>query len=57
VFAEDVCLLSHRFTDVQEKTKDVEKTEKKARLKINETETKAMISNTSKIEKIVINRK
>jgi hypothetical protein len=35
VFADDVCLLSHRFTDMQEIIKDVEKTGKKVGLKIN----------------------
>jgi hypothetical protein len=49
VFTDDVCLLSHRLTDMQEKMKNVEKTEKKVRLKINETKTKAMRINTSKM--------
>jgi hypothetical protein len=35
VFADDVCLLSHRLTDMQEKIKDVEKIGKKVGLKIN----------------------
>jgi hypothetical protein len=33
VFADDVCLLSHRLTDMQEKIKDVENIGKKVRLK------------------------
>jgi glutamate-1-semialdehyde aminotransferase len=59
VFADDVCLLSHRLSDIQEKIKDVEKIGKKVGLKINETETKAMKinTNTNKMEKIEINGK
>jgi hypothetical protein len=59
VFADDelVCLMSHRLTDMQEKIKDVEKIEKKVGLKINETKTKTMKTNTSKKEKIVIKGK
>jgi hypothetical protein len=50
-------LLSHRLTDIQEKIKDVEKIGKKVGLQINETKTKAMIIDASKMEKIVINAK
>jgi hypothetical protein len=50
VFADDVCLLSHRLSDMQEKIKDVEKTGKKVGLRIHEI-------NTSKMEKIEINGK
>jgi hypothetical protein len=49
VFADDVCLLSHRLTDMQEKIKNVEKIGKKVGLKIYETKTKAMRINTSKL--------
>jgi hypothetical protein len=41
VFADDVCLLSHRLSDIQEKIKDIEKIGKNVGLKINETKTKA----------------
>ncbi|MDR2074665.1 MAG: hypothetical protein LBP31_00365 [Holosporales bacterium] len=59
VFADDVCLLSHRLSDMEEKIKDAEKIGKKAELKINETSTKVMRinTNTSKMEKIEINGK
>jgi hypothetical protein len=57
VFADDVCLLSHRLRDMQEKIKDVEKIGKKVGLKINETKTKVMRISTSKMEKIEINGK
>jgi hypothetical protein len=57
VFADDVCPLSHRLSDMQEKIKDVEKIGKKVGLKINETKTKVMRINTSKMEKIDINGK
>jgi hypothetical protein len=57
VFADKVCLLSHRLIDMQGKIKDVEKIGKKVVLKINETKTKAMWTNNSKLEKIVINGK
>jgi hypothetical protein len=56
-FADNVCLVSHRLTDMQEKIKDVEKIGKKVGLKINETKTKIMRINTSKMEKISINCK
>jgi hypothetical protein len=52
VFADNVCLLSQRLTDMQEKTKDVEKIGKEVRLEINETKTKVMRINTLKMEKI-----
>jgi hypothetical protein len=35
LFADDVCLLAHRLSDIQEKIKDVEKIGKKVGLKIN----------------------
>jgi hypothetical protein len=35
VFADNVCLLSHRLSDMQGKIKDVEKTGKKVGLRIN----------------------
>jgi hypothetical protein len=57
VFADDVCLMSHRLADMQDKIKDVEKIGKRVGLKINETKTKAIRTNTSKLEKIVINGK
>jgi hypothetical protein len=52
VFADDVCLMSHRLSDVQEKMKDAEKTGKKVGLRINEIKTKVMRINTSRMEKI-----
>jgi hypothetical protein len=59
VFADDVFLLSHRLSGIQEKIKDVEKIGKKVGLKINETKKNVMRinTNTSKMEKIEINRK
>jgi hypothetical protein len=57
VFADNVCLLSHRLSDMRKEIKDVEKIGKKVGLKINKTKTKAMRINTSKMEKIVINGK
>jgi hypothetical protein len=51
VFADDACLLSHRLTNKQEKIRHVEKIGKKVGLKINETKTKVMGINTSKMEK------
>jgi hypothetical protein len=43
--------LAHKLPDIQEKIKDVEKIGKKVGLKINETKTKVMRINTSKMEK------
>jgi hypothetical protein len=59
VFADNVYLLSHRLSDMEEKIKDVEKRGKKVGLKINGTKTKVMRinTNTSKMEKIEINGK
>jgi hypothetical protein len=51
VFADDIYFLSHRLTDMHKKVEDVEKIGKKVRLKINETKTKVMRINTSKMEK------
>jgi hypothetical protein len=50
VFADDICLLSHRLSDIQEKIQDVEKIGKKVGLKINETKTKATPTKWKKLK-------
>ena len=53
-FADDICLLSHRYEDMQNKINNLEKEIKRAHLKINVDKTKEMRLNSSKTDMFLV---
>lgn len=53
-YADDICLLSHKITDMQAKLEDLERTARNVRLEINIKKTKAMRINNVSTENITL---